>query len=136
MIGQWDDVDEKEIHQQLEPKEEEVEEEQYSPAEPPHTVNDTYRVPSKRRKTTVMDQVSTLVSATVSQLKEMDATMQAQEDARLQRLMDHEKEMQNSLMSQLIAMHDKISRESHDRHVQLVDRILSHFPSSSGPSNR
>lgn len=50
-----------------------------------------------------MEQVSTLASATVAQLREMDAAMQAQEDARLQRLMDHEREMQNSLISQLAA---------------------------------
>lgn len=81
-----------------------------------------------------MDQVSSLVSATVTQLREMDASMQAQEDARLQRLMDHEREMQNSLMSQLVAMHERISRENHERHVELVDRILSRFPSPSAPS--
>lgn len=81
-----------------------------------------------------MEQVSTLVSATVAQLREMDAAMQVQEDARLQRLMDHEREMQNSLMSQLAAMHERISRENHERHLELVDRILSRFPSPSAPS--
>ncbi len=83
-----------------------------------------------------MEQVSKLVTATVTQLREMDASMQAQEDARLQRLMDHEKEMQNSLMSQLLSMHERISQENHERHLELVDRILSRFPSpsaSSGP---
>lgn len=79
-----------------------------------------------------MDQVSALVSATVAQLKEMDAAMQAQEDARLQRLMDHEREMQNSLVSQLMTMHQHISRENHERHLELVDTILSRFPSPSG----
>lgn len=95
-----------------------------------------YRVPEekKRRKTTVMEQVSTLVSATVAQLREMDAAMQAQEEARLQRLMDHEREMQNNLMTQLVAMHERISRENHERHLELVDRILSRFPSPSAPS--
>lgn len=94
-----------------------------------------YTVPEKkRRKTTVMEQVSTLVSATVAQLREMDAAMQAQEDARLQRLMDHEREMQNSLISQLAAMHERISRENHERHLEFVDRILSRFPSPSAPS--
>lgn len=78
-----------------------------------------------------MEQVSTLVSATVAQLREMDAAMQAQEDARLQRLMDHEREMQNCLMSQLAAMHERINKENHQRHLELVDRILSRVP--SGP---
>ncbi|KAF0036802.1 hypothetical protein F2P81_012114 [Scophthalmus maximus] len=94
----------------------------------------TYKVPTKKRKTTVMDQVSALVSATVAQLREMDAAMQAQEDARLQRLMDHEKEMQNNLMSQLVTMHERTSRENHDRQRELVDKILSRFPSPSAPS--
>lgn len=78
-----------------------------------------------------MEQVSALVTATVAQLREMDAAMQAQEDARLQTLMEHEREMQNSLMSQLAAMHERINRENHQRHVELVDRILSRVP--SGP---
>ena len=62
--------------------------------------------------------------------------MQAQEDARLQRLMDHEREMQNSLMSQLVAMHEHISRETHERNRDLVDRILSRFPPPSMSSCR
>lgn len=72
-----------------------------------------------------------MVSATVAQLREMDAAMHAQEDARLQRLMDHEREMQNNLMNQLVAMHERINQENHERHLDLVDRILSRFP--SGP---
>lgn len=89
---------------------------------------------AKKRKRTVIDQVSLLVKETVSQLREMDAAMQAQEDARLQKLMDHEREMQNSLLSQLEAMNERISQENHERHLELVDRILSRFPSTSGPS--
>lgn len=83
-----------------------------------------------RKRTTVMGQVSTLVSATVAQLREMDAAMQAQEDARLQRLMDHDTEMQNSLISQLAAMHAWIIKENHQRHLELVDRILPRVPSA------
>ncbi|XP_074536776.1 uncharacterized protein LOC141798817 [Halichoeres trimaculatus] len=134
VVGLWDDVDDREINKHLGPVEPEDEEEQYSPSEPLQSVNASYKVPSKRRKTTVMDQVSTLVKATVSQLREMDASMQAQEDARLQRLMDHEKEMQDNLMCQLVAMHERISRENYDRHLELVDRILTRFPSPSGSS--
>ncbi|GAA6229704.1 uncharacterized protein LOC108882486 [Lates japonicus] len=129
VVGLWDEVD-----KHLGPVEAEDDEDQYSPPEQLLANNTTHTVPSKKRKTTVMEQVSTLVSATVAQLKEMDAAMQAQEDARLQRLMDHEREMQNTLMSQLVAMHERISRESHERHLELVDRILSRFPSSSAPS--
>ena len=81
-----------------------------------------------------MDQVSTLVTATVAQLREMDAAMQAQEDARLQRSMDHEREMQNNLLSHLAAMNERTSRENHQRQLELVDRIMSRFPSSSAPS--
>lgn len=90
-----------------------------------------YTVPSRKRRATVMDQVSSLVTATVAQLREMDAAMQAQEDARLQRLMSHEREMQNTLMSQLVVMNERISRENHERNLELVDRILSRFPSPS-----
>ena len=82
----------------------------------------------------MMDSVTTLVSATVAQLREMDAAMQAQEDARLQRLMDHEKEMQNNLMNQLVAMHERLNRENHERHIELVDTILSRLPSPSPSS--
>lgn len=81
-----------------------------------------------------MEQVSTLFSATVAQLREMVASMQAQEDTWLQRLMGHEKETQNNLMSHLVAMHKQISRENHERHLELADRILSRFPSLSAPS--
>lgn len=70
------------------------------------------------------------MSATVAQLREMDAAMQAQEDARLQRLMDHEREMQKSLMSQLAAMHERITKENHQRHLELVDRILPRVPAA------
>ncbi|CAK6972910.1 uncharacterized protein LOC128357542 [Scomber scombrus] len=132
VVSLWDEVDDGEIQKQLGPVEAEEDEEQYSSSE--HLQPIMCTVPSKKRKTTVMEQVSTLVSATVTQLKEMDAAMQAQEDARLQRLMDHEKEMQNSLMSQLVNMHERISRENHERHLELVDRILSRFPSPSTPS--
>ncbi|XP_042370539.1 uncharacterized protein LOC121964397 [Plectropomus leopardus] len=150
VVGLWDDVDDKELDRHLGPLEaEEEEEEQYSPPEQlqPITTNhqserpwsrrrnqSEYTMPPKRKKRTVMDQVSSLVSATVTQLREMDAAMQAQEDARLQRLMDHEKEMQNNLMSQLVAMHERMNRENHERHLELVDRILSRFPSPSAPS--
>ncbi|XP_022613266.1 uncharacterized protein LOC111230718 [Seriola dumerili] len=127
VVGLWDEVD-----KHLGPVEPDDEEDQYSPSEPLHTSNTTFKVPSKKKKTTVMEQVSALVSATVAQLREMDAAMQAQEDARLQRLMDHEREMQNSLVSQLVAMHERISRENHERHLELVDTILSRFPSPSG----
>ncbi|KAG7520175.1 hypothetical protein JOB18_024660 [Solea senegalensis] len=127
VVGLWDEVD-----KHLGPVEAEDDEDQYSPPEPLHTINTSYKVPTKKRKTTVMDQVSALVSATVAQLSEMDAAMQAQEDARLQRLMDHEREMQTNLMSQLAVMHERISRENHERQLELVDRILSRFPSPSG----
>ncbi|XP_068191232.1 uncharacterized protein [Antennarius striatus] len=137
VVSLWDEVDDRDINKHLGPVDVDDEEEQYSPPEPFHPIRTTYTVPEKKtRKTTVMEQVSTLVSATVSQLKEMDASMQAQEDARLQRLMEHEKEMQNSLMNQLVAMHERISQENHERHLELVDRILSSLPSpssSSGP---
>lgn len=134
VVSLWDEVDEREINKHLGPVEAEDEEEQYSPSEQLQPNNAMFTVPSKKKKTTVMEQVSTLVSATVAQLREMDASMQAQEDARLQRLMDHEKEMQNNLMSQLVAMHERISRENHERQLELVDRILSRFPSPSAPS--
>ncbi|XP_045911330.1 uncharacterized protein LOC123974567 isoform X1 [Micropterus dolomieu] len=133
VVGLWDDVDDKEINKHLGPVEAEDDDE-YSPSEQLQSINATYTVPSKKKKTTVMEQVSTLVSATVAQLREMDASMQAQEDARLQRLMDHEKEMQNNLMSQLVAMHERISQQNHEKHLELVDRILSRFPSPSAPS--
>ncbi|KAM3617534.1 uncharacterized protein V6R79_007678 [Siganus canaliculatus] len=133
-VSLWDDVDDGEIHKHLGPVEADDDDEDYMPPEQLPHINATFKVPSKKRKTTVMDQVSMLVSTTVAQLKEMDATMQAQEDARLQRLMDHERDLQNSLMSQLFAMHERISRENHERHVELVDRILSRFPSSSTSS--
>lgn len=134
VVGLWDEVDEREINKHLGPVEADDDEDQYSPSDQFQPNNTTYKVPTKRKKTTVMEQVSKLVSATVTQLRDMDASMQAQEDARLQRLMDHEKEMQNNLMNQLLAMHERISRENHERHLELVDRILSRFPSPSAPS--
>lgn len=136
VVGLWDEDDDKDIDKHLGPVETEDQDDRYSPPEPLQSINSTFKVPSKRRRASVMDQVSALVRTTVSHLKEMDASMQAQEDARLQRLMDHEKEMQNSLMCQLLAMHDRISRENHERHMELVDRILSRFPSQPGPSGQ
>lgn len=132
VVSIWDEVDDRELNKHLGPVEVDDDEDQYSPSEHAQTISAPHAIPSKKRKTTVMEQVSTLVSATVAQLREMDAAMQAQEDARLQRLMDHEREMQNSLVSQLIAMNERISRENHERHLELVDRILSRFPSPSG----
>lgn len=133
VVSLWDEVDDGEINKHLGPVEadDDDDDELYSPAEPLQPISTGHKIPSRKRKTTVMEQVSTLMSATVAQLREMDASMQAQEDARLQRLMDHEREMQNNLMSQLVAMHERISRENHERHLELVDRILSRLP--SGP---
>ncbi|XP_020502202.1 uncharacterized protein [Labrus bergylta] len=136
VVGLWDDVDDKEINKHLGPVEPDDDDGRYSPPEQLQPTNTTFKLPSKRRKTSVMDQVSSLVRTTVSQLKEMDASMQAQEEGRLQRLMEHEKEMQNNLMCQLVSMHERISRENHERHVELVDRILSRFPSQPGPSGQ
>ncbi|XP_061592703.1 uncharacterized protein LOC133457437 [Cololabis saira] len=129
----WEDEEEEEISKHISthlgPVEDEEEEQDRGERMP--SINATYSVPTKKRKTTVMEQVSTLVSATVAQLREMDAAMQAQEDARLQRLMKHEREMQNNLISELMVMNERISRENHERNLELVDRILSRFPSPS-----
>ncbi|XP_075993512.1 uncharacterized protein LOC142988275 isoform X3 [Genypterus blacodes] len=86
----------------------------------------------KKKKTTVMDQVTTLVSATVSQLREMDAAMQAQEEERLQRLMEHEREMQSGLLRQLEAMTERRDQDHQQRQLELLDRLLAKFPGPSG----
>lgn len=51
-----------------------------------------------------MEEVSTSVLATDAQIREMDAC--------LQRLKEHEREMKNSLMSQFIAMNERIGRDT------------------------
>ncbi|KAM8754714.1 uncharacterized protein LOC119023254 [Acanthopagrus latus] len=149
VVSLWDEVEESEMNKRLEPVEaEDDEDEQYSPSEATEPIinhqtdhqwrkrtdQSVHKVPAKRKKASMMDSVTTLVSATVAQLREMDAAMQAQEDARLQRLMDHEKEMQNNLMNQLVAMHERLNRENHERHIELVDTILSRLPSPSPSS--
>lgn len=53
---------------------------------------------------TVMEEVSTSGLATDAQIREMDAC--------LQRLKEHEREMKNSLMSQFIAMNERIGRDT------------------------
>lgn len=53
---------------------------------------------------TVMEEVSTSVLATDAQIREMDAC--------LQRLKEHEREMKNSLMSQFIAMNERIGHDT------------------------
>lgn len=138
VVGLWDEVNQNQelnnqelnqqhhMNQDLAPVEDD-EEEDYGSPEQPQSI--TYTVPTKKRKTTVMAQVNTMISATVAQLKEMDAAMQAQEDARLQRLMEHERDMQKNLMKEMLALHQSISRENHQRHTELVDKILSRLPS-------
>lgn len=127
----WDSIVETEINEHMAPLEadDDDNDEDLIPPDPPRKKNDG--PVAKKRKRTVIDQVSVLVKETVNQLREMDAAMQAQEDARLQKLMDHEREMQNNLLCQLEAMNERISLENHERHLELVDRILSRFPSSS-----
>ncbi|KAJ0036503.1 hypothetical protein NQD34_005180 [Periophthalmus magnuspinnatus] len=88
-------------------------------------------IPTKKRKTTILHQVNSMINATMSKLKEMDAAMQAQEDARLKRLMDHEKDMQKSLIQEMLSLHRTISAENHQRHLELVDRVMSKIPPSS-----
>ncbi|KAM9344235.1 uncharacterized protein KZ484_016599 [Pholidichthys leucotaenia] len=136
VVSLWDDEDDKELCRPLAPLEakdkEEEEEEEYSSSETLHTVTASHPLPKKKRKT-MMAQVSALVSATVTQLREMDAAVQAQEDTRLEKLMAHEREMQSSLMSQFVAMQERMSREQHERNLELVDRILSRFPSPESP---
>lgn len=135
VVGLWDEEDDKEIDKHLGPVEIEDQDERYSPQEQLQPLNSgTFKVPSKRRRASVMDQVSALVRTTVSHLKEMDASMQAQEDARLERLIEHEREMQNNLMCQLVAMQERVNRDNHERQMALVERILSRFPSQPGPS--
>ncbi|KAK7884622.1 hypothetical protein WMY93_027745 [Mugilogobius chulae] len=82
-------------------------------------------IPSKRRKNTILSQVNSLITATMSRLKDMDVVMQEQEDARLKRLMDHEMAMQKNLMQEMLTLHRTISAENHQRQLELVDRIMS-----------
>ncbi|XP_029994761.1 uncharacterized protein LOC115422532 isoform X2 [Sphaeramia orbicularis] len=126
VVELWNEDDDQDVKPNLGPVEPEEDEDQSS--SPDQIQSITHPIPTKKRKTSVMEQVSTLVSATVAQLREMDAAMQAQEDARLQRLMDHEREMQKELLSQLSAMHERMGQQNHQRHLELVDRVLSRFP--------
>lgn len=77
---------------------------QYKPPEHLHTIRPQHTIPSERKKTPVMEEVSTSVLAMVAQIREMDAC--------LQRLKEHKKEMQNSLMSQFIAMNERVGRDT------------------------
>ncbi|XP_072305462.1 uncharacterized protein [Eucyclogobius newberryi] len=113
---------------ELAPVEEDEDEEYGSPEEP---VQSTCTIPTKKRKTTILSQVNCMISATMSKLKDMDAAMQAQEDARLKRLMEHEKDMQKSLIQDMLALHRTIGAESHQRHLELVDKIVSRVPPPS-----
>ncbi|XP_020775872.1 uncharacterized protein LOC110156028 [Boleophthalmus pectinirostris] len=110
------------------PVEEDEDEEYGSPEEP---VQSTCGIPTKKRKTTILHQVNSMINATMSKLREMDAAMQAQEDVRLKRLMDHEKDMQKSLIQEMLALHRTVSAENHQRHLELVDRVTSRVPPSS-----
>ncbi|XP_071759265.2 uncharacterized protein LOC139914764 [Centroberyx gerrardi] len=129
----WDEASEEEKKPILAPVEEDEEEqEQASASDSLQSPGCT--VPPKKKKKTKTEQTADLLSTMMfNQLTEMDAAMEAQEDARLQRLMDHERELQNSLMTQLMAMQERISRENHERQLQLMDRLLSRLPAPSPP---
>ncbi|XP_075993510.1 uncharacterized protein LOC142988275 isoform X1 [Genypterus blacodes] len=129
VVGLWDEGDDEEIDKHLGP----VEEEDELQDDSEHLRPITHAAPrKKKKKTTVMDQVTTLVSATVSQLREMDAAMQAQEEERLQRLMEHEREMQSGLLRQLEAMTERRDQDHQQRQLELLDRLLAKFPGPSG----
>ncbi|CAL9702827.1 unnamed protein product [Knipowitschia caucasica] len=119
------------IKREHEPLDDEEEFEYECPPQTVQSVQPNCPIPTKKRKTSIVTQVNNMINATMGTLRDMDRDMQAQEDARLKRLMDHEKDMQRSLIQDMLSLHRTISAENHKRHLELVDRIMTKVPLSS-----
>lgn len=129
VVELWDDTNQNQkMSRHIAPMEDDEEEDYGSPEQ---SQSAKYSAPPRKKKATVMNQVNTMISATMTQIKEMDTAMQRQEDARLKRLMDHEKDLQKNLIEEMLSMHRTISEENHRRHMEIVDKVMSRLPSTS-----
>ncbi|XP_063786557.1 uncharacterized protein LOC134935402 [Pseudophryne corroboree] len=85
-----------------------------------------YTVPPRRKKTTKIEVATkAMTNILCDQLREMDSDWQSQEDARLQKFMDNERELQRNLLTQMVAMQDKISSENREFLGQLFSKMTS-----------
>ncbi|XP_063770788.1 uncharacterized protein LOC134906486 [Pseudophryne corroboree] len=87
-----------------------------------------YTVPPRRKKLNRAEQVAKAMSnVLVDQLREMDATMSAQEDARLDRFLEAERQMHDAFLSQVMTMQERMSREQYDRHRELHQMNMAFY---------
>ncbi|XP_063781105.1 uncharacterized protein LOC134929371 [Pseudophryne corroboree] len=85
-----------------------------------------YTVPPRRKKKTKIEVATkAMTNILCDQLREMDSDWQSQEDARVQKFMDNERELQRNLLTQMVAMQDKISSENREFLGQLVSKMTS-----------
>ncbi|XP_063794859.1 uncharacterized protein LOC134956991 [Pseudophryne corroboree] len=85
-----------------------------------------YTVPPRRKKKTKIEVTTkAMTNILCEQLRKMDSDWQSQEDARLQKFMDNERELQRNLVTQMVVMQDKISSENREFLGQLVSKMTS-----------
>ncbi|XP_063775761.1 uncharacterized protein LOC134911526 [Pseudophryne corroboree] len=85
-----------------------------------------YTVPPRRKKKTKIEVATkAMTNILCDQLREMDSDWQSQEDARLQKFMDNQRELQRNLLTQMVAMQDKISSENREFLGQFFSKMTS-----------
>ncbi|XP_063802169.1 basic-leucine zipper transcription factor A-like [Pseudophryne corroboree] len=87
-----------------------------------------YTVPPRRRRPNKTEQAARIMTTVlVEKLEQMDAAMADREDARLERFLQAEQDMNNTFMTQLISMQETYNRDARERQREMQEFQMSIF---------
>ncbi|XP_063819458.1 uncharacterized protein LOC135057541 [Pseudophryne corroboree] len=87
-----------------------------------------YTVPPRRRRPNKTEQAARVMTTVlVEKLEQMDAAMADREDARLERFLQAEQDMNNTFMTQLISMQETYNRDARERQREMQEFQMSIF---------
>lgn len=84
-----------------------------------------YTVPKRKKKLNKSEEmVKTMSTLLVDQLRDMNNAMQLQEEQRQERFIAAEREMQQSFLNQIASMQERLTRESQNVQMALIERLM------------
>lgn len=95
------------------------------PTQRPALRQNAYNVPKRKKKLNKSEEmVKTMSTLLVDQLRDMNNAMQLQEEQRQERFIAAEREMQQSFLNQIASMQERLSRESQNVQMALIERLM------------
>lgn len=95
------------------------------PTQRPALRQNAYTVPKRKKNLNKSEEmVKTMSTLLVDQLRDMNNAMQLQEEQRQERFIAAEREMQQSFLNQIASMQERISRESQNVQMALIERLM------------